>query len=275
MASLSYREKAVLEELFGMGTGYVMDFSNGSFSDFIKDAVNIDVYNDPGYEEYGSKANKLRQIWNQEPDGVVGTLIDALLSYYEDLELKHDRITDFDRKKIAEMKQVALRLKEDAGRIELPIRKEETLQTLLEDINYALQRNKPDLVIDRLHTYSAILLRQICRSNGIEVVDNKGLNLPLHSLAGMLRKKYEKEGVIQSSFTLSAIQNSISLFEKYNSLRNDHSYAHDNDILGTIEAEFAVRIMADFLVFIDRAEKFRKKIQRDASKKAVDDELPF
>ena len=46
MAKLSYQEKSVLEELFGMSTGYVMDFSNNTFERFIGDAINIDIYND-------------------------------------------------------------------------------------------------------------------------------------------------------------------------------------------------------------------------------------
>lgn len=276
MANLTYREKSVLEELFGMDSGYVMNFSNGSFSRFIGDVINIDVYDGPGYEEYASKANKLRQIWNNEPDNVVGTLIEALLSYFEDMKLRGNKLTDYERKKIEEMRLVTARLKGNAPRIELPSKKEDSLQTLLEDINNALARNKPGLVLDRLHTFSTKLLRQICVDNGISVIDNKGASLPLHSLAGMLRKKYEQDGLFQSSFTLLAIQNSISLFDKYNSVRNNQSYAHDNEVLGTMEAEFAVRIMADLLTFIDKAETYRKKNQKQLRTLIdFDDELPF
>lgn len=276
MANLTYREKSVLEELFGMASGYVMDFSNSSFSRFIGDVINIDVYDGPGYEEYSSKANKLRQIWNEEPDNVVGTLIEALLSYFEDMQLRQDKLTDYERKKIDEMRLVATRLKGSSPRIELPSKQEDSLQTLLEDINNALARNKPELVLDRLHTFSTKLLRQICIDNGINVIDNKGTNLPLHSLAGMLRKKYDKDVLFQSSFTLLAIQNSISLFDKYNGVRNDQSYAHDNEVLGTMEAEFAVRIMADLLTFIDKAETYRKKNQKKSSTLIdFEDELQF
>lgn len=276
MANLSYQEKSVLEELFGMSTGYVIDFSNNSFARFVGDVVNIDIYHGPGYEEYSSKANKLRQIWNDEPDSVVGTLLEALLSYFEDIHIKNGSLTCYQRKKIDEMRLVANRLKGNVLRIELPAKHEDTLQILLEDINNALARNKPELVLDRLHTYSTKLLRQICLENGITVVNNKGENQPLHSLAGMLRKKYEKDNIFQSSFTLTAIQNSISLFEKYNSVRNKHSYAHDNDILDTMEAEFAVRIMADFLKFIDKAEAYRKKIQKNSVQQSTfDEDIPF
>ena len=88
MAKLTYQEKNTLEELFNMGTGYVIDFSNSSFQRFIEDVVRINIYEDPGYEEYSSKANKLRQILNQESDFTVGTLILALLDYYENYKLK-------------------------------------------------------------------------------------------------------------------------------------------------------------------------------------------
>ncbi|MCR4683468.1 MAG: abortive infection family protein [Clostridiales bacterium] len=276
MANLTYREKRVLEKLFGMASGYVMDFSNGSFSRFIGGVINIDVYDGPRYKEYASKANKLRQIWNSEPDSVVGILIEALLSYYENMQLRGNKLTDFERKKIEEMRLVAVRLKGNAPNIELPIKQDDSLQTLLEDINNALARNKPELVLDRLHTFSTKLLRQICVDNGISVIDNKGANLPLHSLAGMLRKKYDKDGLFQSSFTLLAIQNSISLFDKYNGIRNDKSYAHDKEVLGTMEAEFAVRIMADLLRFIDEAETYRKKRQKKSSSLMdFENELPF
>lgn len=276
MANLSYREKSVLEELFGMSSGYVLDFSNNSFSRFVGEVIGIDIYADPGYEEYASKANKLRQIWSKEPDNIVGILIEALLSYFEDMQLRRNELTEYERKKIEEMRAVANRLKGNAPRIELPSKQEESLQTLQDDINNALARNKPELVLDRLHTFSTKLLRQICSDNGITVTDAKGANLPLHSLAGLLRKKYEQDGLFQSSFTLMAIQNSISLFDKYNAVRNDQSYAHDNDVLDTMEAGFAVRIMADLLTFIDKAETYRKRIQNQKNTLTdIDDELPF
>ena len=224
MANLSYQEKATLEELFEMSSGYVLDFSNSSFARFVGEIVNIDVYNGPGYEDYASKANKLRQIWNDEPDAVAGTLIEALLSRCEDIRLRNNELTDYDRKKIAEMRLVASRLKGNSPHIELPSKKEDSFQTLQEDISSALSRNKPELALDRLHTFSTKLLRQICVDNGIAIADDKGNNYPLHSLAGKLKKQYEQDGLFQSSFTLTAIGNSISLFDSYNSVRNSQSY---------------------------------------------------
>lgn len=275
MANLFYKEKAILETLFDMGGGYVMDFSNSTFARFIGDVVNIDVYDGPGYTEYASKANKLRQIWTNEPDNVVGTLLDALLEHCKDYRKRINNLTDEDIAKIGEMKLVAERLKGNSLCVELPQKKEVTMQTLKEDINNALARNKPELVLDRLHTFSTKLLRQICTDNGIATVNDNGDNYPLHSLAGMLKKKYEQNALFQSSFTATAIQNSISLFEKYNAIRNNQSYAHDNPILDKMEAEFAVRIMTDVITFIDRAETYRKQAEKQDKYTEYNLSFPF
>lgn len=88
MAKLKYTTIQSLEELFDMESGYVLDFSNSSFQRFIKGIIDIDIYQDKGYENYCSKANKLRQIFEMESNLKVAKLINALLNYYEDYKLK-------------------------------------------------------------------------------------------------------------------------------------------------------------------------------------------
>ena len=273
MANLSYQEKACFEELLGMSSGYILDFSNNTFGRFVGDITNIDIYAGRGYEEYCSKANKLRQIWSEEPDNVVGTLMDAMLSYYEDYQLKNDKLTDYQKKKIGEMRLVCQRLMGDA-KVVLPKKSEETLQTLLEDINNSLTRNKPTLALDRLHTYATKLIRQFCTDNGIKVTNDKGEYYALHSLAGMLKKHYEKNPLLESEFTITAMQESISLFDRYNNIRNDQSYAHDNEVLDNLEANFAVKTMANLLTFIDGVETYRKRIKANETQ-TEEVEWPF
>lgn len=271
MADLSYRNKQDLESLFEMGEGYVMDFSNKTFARFIRDIINIDIYHDTGYTEYCSKAKKLRQIWSNEPNSVVGTLLVELLNYCEDYKIRENNLTDYDTKKIKELHLVAENLKYSRPTINLPQKNEEEFKTLKEDIDNALDRGKPELALDRLHIFSIKLLREICSNNNIITVNNKDKNLPLHSLAGSLKKKYEQEPIFHSTFVPIAIQNSILIFEKYNTIRNRQSYAHDNPILDPIEAEFAIRIMAEVISFIDKAETYRKKI----SESNMDTEIGF
>jgi hypothetical protein len=278
MATLSFREKSKLETLFGMEGGYVLQFSNSSFARFIGEVCNIDIYGGEGYKEYTSKANKLRQIWNKENDLVVGNLLNALLDEYVDNKQRIDEYHPSDEHDVGEMRIVANRLLGNAVKLDIPVQKEETLKTLQEDINNALSRNQPALVLDRLHTFSTKLLRQICSEHGITVVDNKGNHLPLHSLAGMLKKHYEQNPVLDSDFATLAIQNNIALFDRFNAIRNDKSFAHDNDILNNLEAEFVVRTMINTISFIDVVERYRKSSA--ASPVSLDfdiksDDLPF
>lgn len=272
---LTFLEKKTLEELFEMQTGYVLDFSNASFAKFVGDSINLGIYNDKGYEEPCSKANKLRQIWNEETERLVGKLLIDLLSYTEDYLLKNKIMDEYKKKKIDDMRFVAKRLLGNVIRIDLPPKKEDNLQTLTEDINSALERNQPGLELDRLHTFSTTLLRQICEDNGINVKDNKDNYLPLHSLAGSLSKHYEKNSPFQSEFTVSAIKNCISLFDKYNGVRNNQSFAHDNEVLDGIEAEFVVKTMASVITFLDAIEKYRKKVEKAKIEEEVEFDIPF
>lgn len=277
MANLSAREKAKFEELFEMSGGYVLDFTNATFQSFIADTVNLNIYSDRGYEEHCSKANKLRQIWNQESDLIVGKLMSELLDYYDDYQTRIGiSPTDRQTKLMTELRDITQRLIETNSDIDFPEREEETLNILLEDIRQSLLRQQPVLVLDRLHTFSTKMLRQTCLNHGISIQNEKGNTLPLHSLAGMLKKKYETEQLFESSFTIKAIQTSISLFDEYNNVRNNQSFAHDNDILNSVEADFIVRTMANVLTFIDKVEAIgSNSVSKNQFKTNHDVELLF
>ncbi len=139
--------------------------------------------------------------------------------------------------------------------VSLPQNREDDLETLSRDINEALNRNEPALVLDRLHTFAVKFVRSACGKHNISVCDDKGEFYSLQSLIGMLRKFYKKEGMLQSEFTEEALKMSISLFESFNFIRNNQSFAHDNTILNDAEAVYVVKIMSATISFIDRIEK--------------------
>lgn len=63
-----------IEKIFGMGSGYVLDFSNATFGEFFRQ-YNVDIH-DPKYQTFGtSKAKKLRAFWESESDRFVGTVL--------------------------------------------------------------------------------------------------------------------------------------------------------------------------------------------------------
>jgi hypothetical protein len=82
MSNLRTLEKELFESLFGMHTGYVLDFSNRTFATFFRETANRDIY-DAQYEFNGnSKANRLRAFWQVEDDALVGKVLGELLEYW-------------------------------------------------------------------------------------------------------------------------------------------------------------------------------------------------
>jgi len=118
MAKLSFDENDVLERVLSLKSGYVLDFTNRTFSDFVSDAIGIDPYSGE-YERHGtSKAKILRGIIETESDAAVSKLILALLDRekrFPNLDA-YPIVTDSDRNSA---RGIALRL---AGQLhtELP-----------------------------------------------------------------------------------------------------------------------------------------------------------
>lgn len=59
MSDLSNVEKRSLERLFDMGSGYVLDFSNRTFEEFVFDSSGKGIYDTKYDSGSGSKANRL------------------------------------------------------------------------------------------------------------------------------------------------------------------------------------------------------------------------
>lgn len=107
MSSLKMAERQILEQHFGMAGGYVLNFSDRTFGEFVFEAVDRDIHNEK-YKTVGtSKANKLRTFWKVESDSMVGKLILALVDYDATLNVPRDA----DAKARAEKcRQIATRL---------------------------------------------------------------------------------------------------------------------------------------------------------------------
>ena len=87
MSSLTDIEKRYFEKLLGMGSGYVLDFSDATFGEFFR-RYEVDIHGHK-YQTFGtSKAKKLRAFWESEPDQLVGAVLSEMLDSYEaDCEL--------------------------------------------------------------------------------------------------------------------------------------------------------------------------------------------
>lgn len=82
MANFNYVDRQIIERLFNMDTGYVLNFSNKTFRQFIYDVLGIDI--ESGYDRSGtSKANRLRTLFLSLSEKECGGLLLHLLNYLD------------------------------------------------------------------------------------------------------------------------------------------------------------------------------------------------
>ncbi|WP_291145921.1 hypothetical protein [Flavobacterium sp. UBA7680] len=87
MAEIKQSEKLMIERILGMDGGYVLNFSNTSFQEFIFNLTKLDIYSTK-YEIYGhSKAKRLKVFWQLESDLIVGKVIKELIEYWKTQKL--------------------------------------------------------------------------------------------------------------------------------------------------------------------------------------------
>ncbi|MEX0887536.1 MAG: abortive infection family protein [Phycisphaeraceae bacterium] len=266
MSDLSFIEKSQLEELLNMGGGYVLDFSNRTFHEFIVDSVQTDIYAEKYAYASGSKANRLRAFWELEPNHVVGKLLTDLLDYCRHLEPEPDEELWTRCSRIVErLRQAAQVIDVDALDTQL---NERGFELLARSVKEAIDRNQPEVGLDRLHTYVLKYMRHICERHGIAAPREK----PLHSLAGEYVKHMKAEGRIESEMTERILKSSISTMEAFSRVRNEQSLAHDNPILNYNESLLIFNHVASALRFIESLERESNAPQESA---AADDDMPF
>lgn len=82
MSSLKIVERQCFEDLFGMSSGYVLDFTNPTFSEFFRESARVDIYSDKYAVNGDSKAKRLRAFISLEPDALVGKVLSDLVEYW-------------------------------------------------------------------------------------------------------------------------------------------------------------------------------------------------
>jgi len=111
MANLTTIEKQILEKLFQMGGGYVLNFSDRTMGEFFRDDVGIDIYTQKYNYASGSKANRLRGLWLEADDKAVGKTILKLIEYLESqILIDNLKQSDFSADRIKASKEIAEKL---------------------------------------------------------------------------------------------------------------------------------------------------------------------
>ena len=173
MSNLSSGETRKLERLFGMSSGYVFDFSNRTFAEFVEDTCRRDIY-DPRYDYgSGSKANRLRGFWAVETNHLVGKLIGALIDYGQEINaFKNDRAPP------DECRKIVVRLSQDSPVTELDALSasgdERDFDAVARQVREAIQKNEPEMLKTRNFGRKSLNeIKEILTSMGLSL----GMNL--------------------------------------------------------------------------------------------------
>lgn len=83
MSKLKTIDKMKLEQLFNMGGGYVLGFSDRTFADFFLNDFGIEIDQEKYRMKGTSKANRLRSFWAIEDDEIVAKVLTELLRVAE------------------------------------------------------------------------------------------------------------------------------------------------------------------------------------------------
>jgi len=268
LGDLSAVEKRKLERLLGMQSSYVLEFSNASYGEFFMDIAHIDIY-DAKYARKGtSKANRMRSFWEIEPNHTVATVLGILLENWEYFP------TAGFAPPTPEVFAIFERLRGsgpmvDTSALAAPVGADEAFVTVARHVREAIERNEPEVAIDRLHTFLVKYMRRLCTRRGIEVTRDK----PLHSLMGEYSKAVRDQGFIESDITLRILRSTISILEALNHVRNERSLAHDNDLLDHDESVLVFSHVSSVVWFLDAVEgRIDREIGHALDR---DDRIPF
>jgi hypothetical protein len=276
MSDLTSIEKVKLEKMFEMEGGYVLDFSNITFREFIIDNTNIDISDGKYDYASGSKANRLKAFWAKEANYIVGNLISALLDYWKTKRLiNHREISQAEQALFDECYTIAERLKQDSivENIDAiqPYSNDKEFSVLAKSIRESIQNNEPEVALDRLHTYMVKYTKKLCDKYGISYDRGK----PLHSLFGEYVNYLRQHRFIESQMTEKILKHSTKILEDFNYVRNHQSLAHDNPILNYHESVLIFNNVSSAIKFIEAIEAEQSEVDEQDEVQAKWDEISF
>ncbi len=272
MAEISFIEKGNIENLLGMKSGYVLDFSDRTFRDFVGEMTGLDIDNEKYQYLSNSKANRLRQFLKIETNDNAGKLLKGFCDYWLSKAQNGDFDFRNDEKYYLECLKISEKLKgnivENIDAIKANW-EDKDFDTLAKEIRGSIEKNQPEVALDRLHTFVVKYTRQLCDKHSIEYAKEE----PLHSIFGKYLKFIISTGKLESEMSQRILKTSISNLDSFNDIRNNKSFAHDNSILNYEESVLIFNNVSNMIKFLETFEdKLTKSIE---AKKTEWEDLEF
>ncbi|MFN8704109.1 MAG: abortive infection family protein [Rhodospirillales bacterium] len=249
MVALKSKSRALLEDILRMKEGYVLNFTDKTFSEFFA-KLDFDIDAEKYRANGNSKAKRMRAFIDIEGPSAVALVLRSLWKHREESGYSEDQ-SEIDKLRtsfqavVAEVEGDTIANTEGVEKFA----KDPTLEALVESIEAEIRAQRPAMALDRLHTYclkrfSALLDKHQLAWTSAE---------PLHSRVG----KYSKfVGNMRGDhdMTFMIIRGGMGIFEKFNDVRNNRTAAHDNQIIDPSEARFIFDFVTAYLRFVKRFE---------------------
>lgn len=247
-------ERRALDAAFGMTSGYVLDFTDRTMAEWFEEGFAIDIQSG-AYDATGtSKAKRLRTFIEVEDGHTVGAVLRALWIYAEGIRNRRvdppaeaDVVTVFAF--IERVERAEARPRTDALE---RFKADETLDELVAAIQRDIAVDKPAPALDRLHLY--------CMKKFAHLLDERSIPYdraePLHSRVGKYVKALERERELRR-ITVRMLKSAIGIFDDLNDVRNNGSFAHDNDLVDAAEARFIFDAISAILRFVKSVDTAR------------------
>ncbi|MBL4792472.1 MAG: hypothetical protein JKY97_05885 [Citromicrobium sp.] len=266
---LTSHHRVSFDRIFHSGGGYVLDFSDRTMSEWFEETLDLDIFQQRFQIDGSSKGKTLRGFVEVAEPRLVAKVLRALWSYRCGLNDYTEDDPDEEARLKAWLDQFTNEL-ENASSLNLDdafkdFSRDTTLPKLRAAIAGDLVAEKPDVALDRLHTYCVKRFRALLAERGTSV----DASTPLHAIFGAYGKILRDKETV-SAFALPTLRVQHKLFEGLNDARNKRSFAHDNDLLAVSEAQFIVDSVLASLAFIERIEA-----ERTSSDSDLGDEIPF
>jgi hypothetical protein len=255
---LSSKQREIFDRIFHSGGGYVLDFSDRTMGEWFQETCGLDIFQERFQTEGRSKGKTLRGLVAVAEPRLVAQVLRALWGYRCSLPSFIENDAEEETRLSSWLEQFASELEASSAMpLEEAIRDfsgDATLAKLRASIASDLIAEKPDVALDRVHTYCVKRFRHLLSARGQQFDSNT----PLDALFGAYGRLLKEAGGV-SEFALPTLRVQHKLFEGLNHARNKRSLAHDNELLDISEAQFVIDCVLVSLAFIERIESAREK----------------
>lgn len=235
-----------------MGSGYVMGLSNRELAELVREELDLDIEATEYAARGTSKANRLRVLLERSEAADAARLLRALWDHRESRGWTPDDVVE-PRPSMVRARYMAVveRLERQVGASDMgalsAFVEGATLEELIAAINRDVAVGAHAAALDRLHTYACKRFAHLLRAQGLDCVREE----PLHSRVGKYVKHLDA-GQRLRPMTVQILKNSTGVLQSFNDVRNNASFAHDNDLVNPDEARLIVDTVLSILRFVDR-----------------------